>query len=143
MLITTCLYPAGAAGIEPATAAVGSSPWAYRKISDGDELLGDGVDLAPGPGGTLGIAPSLGLLELFGELGDTLPIGRPSLLIQEFLSLLERGGGSSRSSARPHSEVEGVKLPAGFGDQADQVGKPDARPEPDSLGRRPGPGAAS
>jgi hypothetical protein len=29
-LITTCLYPAGAAGFELATAAVGSSPWACR-----------------------------------------------------------------------------------------------------------------
>jgi hypothetical protein len=28
MLITTCLYPAGAAGFEPATASVDFSPWA-------------------------------------------------------------------------------------------------------------------
>ena len=44
------------------------------------ELFGDGVDLAPSPGGTLGVAPTLGLPELFGELRDTLPTDRPSLL---------------------------------------------------------------
>ena len=32
MLITTCLSPAGAAGFEPATAAAGSSRWAYGNI---------------------------------------------------------------------------------------------------------------